>query len=250
MIINTDPAYWCGVIPQPAVPGVSEHGIIRAKEPCTVFVDWFSYVKPSINQKGESCVGWTSAHWFTAMQIRFGDKQPFEEGWYLDGQIVWERGRDMFWNGDKTGGLYLPQGFKSLADLGIVPNDSIILGVAPDWDSVGLALMETPIIQGHAIHKGWFSPLKTNGCIDHAPMASGANGYHCPLRVARLIQAFMRKFFALQNSWGEVWGFGGYGLMTNDEDKEGLMSPGLYTLRMPAGWTKDETWKKYLKKAA
>jgi hypothetical protein len=248
-MINTNPSFWCGVVPEPVLPGIDEGGIIRAKWPCLKYVDWFPYMRPSINQKGESCVGWGVSHWFTGMQIRYGDAEPFDAGWFLDGDIPWSRGRDMFWNGDKTGGLYLPQGFRAMADLGIVPNDSQILRVAPDWDSVGLALEEAPILQGHAIHQGWFSPDPVSGCINHIPTATGANGYHCTMRVARIVQE-INRFFAFQNSWGDTWANHGYGLMSEAEDREGLMAPGLYTLRMPEGWLKDETWKRYLKKAA
>lgn len=247
--INTNPAYWCGVLPEPELPGIDESGIIRAKEPCLTFVDWFPYMRPSINQKGESCVGWSGVHWYTGMQCCHGDSEPFDAGWYLDGDIVHQRGRDMFWNGDRSGGLYIPQGFRAMADLGIVPNDSKIMRVAADWDSVGLALMEAPIVQGHAIHPGWFRPDNLSGCIDHTPFASGQHGYHATCRVARLVQE-LKRFFALQNSWGDPWAFHGYGVMSEDEDREGLMTPGLYTLRMPEGWQKDETWRKYLKKAA
>ncbi|MFA6271380.1 MAG: hypothetical protein WC657_09340 [Candidatus Paceibacterota bacterium] len=246
--INTNPAYWCGVIPEPGVLGVEESGIIKATEPCKEFFDWFPYVRPSINQQGESCVGWSFAHWFTGMQIRYGDPEPFDDGWYLDGQAVWIRGREMFWGGDMKGGLYLPQGFRAAASLGIIPNDSRIMRVAPDWDSVGLALRDTPILQGHAIHEGWFRANTVNGCIDHAPLASGSNGYHATLRVARLIQEADKRFFVLQNSWGAGWAFAGYGVMSESEDKEGLMQPGLYTARMGPGWITSQEWRKYLKK--
>jgi hypothetical protein len=242
------PSYWQGVIPEEALPGIDDRGIIKAKEPCLRFNDWFPYMRPSLNQSGESCVGWSWGHWFTAMQVRFGDPEPFNLGWYMDGQAIWERGRDMFWNGDKTGGLYLWQGAKAMGDLGIVPADSAMFRVAPDWESVGLALLDAPIVQGHAIHQGWFTPNKQSGCIDHAPMASGSNGYHATCRVARLRQDDTR-FYVLQNSWSEAWGFAGYGVMTEAEDREGIMTPGLYTMRLSDGWVNNATWRKYLKKS-
>lgn len=247
--MNTNPSYWCGVLPEPhLVAGISEGGIIKAKEPCRKFMDWFPFMRPSINQKGESCVGWSWAHWYTAMRIRFCGTTEFDQGFYLDGHAIWERGREMFWGGDMSGGLYLFQGARAMADLGIIPRDSTVMRVAQDWDSVGMALMQTPIVQGHAIHPGWFRADPASGCIDHAPVAAGANGYHATVRVARLQQENTR-FYVLQNSWGEQWSFAGYGVMSEAEDREGLMTPGLYTLQLPEGWQNDDTWKKYLKAA-
>lgn len=249
MTINTNPSYWRGVLPEPALPGIDETGIIRAKEPCLTYFDWYPYMRPSINQSGESCVGWSWAHWFTAMIIRYSGEDVFDMGWYLDGNKIWERGREMFWNGDKQGGLYLPQGARAMADLGIIPSNSVIMRVAQDWESVGLALLDSPIVQGHAIHPGWFRPDSLSGCIDHGPMASGSNGYHATCRCARLRQEHDR-FYVLQNSWGNNWAFSGYGLMSESEDREGIMTPGLYTIRMPADFIGSTTWLRYLKKAS
>jgi hypothetical protein len=176
---------------------------------------------------------------------RFADGKAFADGWQLNGHAVWVHGREMYWNGDLTGGLYLPQGLNAMRDLGIIPPETRLVRVASDWDSVGFALLETPIVQGHAIHKGWFTASHENGCIDHEPMASGSNGYHCTMRIARLMQESFR-FYALENSWGDDWAYNGYGVMTDAEDREGLMDDGLYTAKMPENWTAWTGWEKFL----
>lgn len=243
--VNTDPAYWCGVIPEPPVVGRSSGDLIRASGPVNESYDWFDFCNPSLNQVGDSCVGWGWAHWLTGMIRRYADGRAFAAELQINGQAIWEKGRDMFWGGTRNGGLYLPQGFEAIRAMGMIPENSVLLRVASDWDSVGLALLDTPIVQAHAIHKGWFEPNPENGCIDHAPMASGSNGYHCTLRVARIRQ-LNKRFYVTQNSWGAEWGFGGYGVMTAEEDAEGLMSPGLYTALLPVGWAGRRGWEKYL----
>lgn len=246
--VSTDPAYWRGVIPVPVsgLPGAGD--LVKAKEPVDDYNDWFRHCQPALNQSGESCVGWGWTHWLAAMIRRYVDPAAFLGGWQLDGQAVWRRGREMFWNGTFDAGLYLPQGFAALKDLQMVPSESEIIRVATDWDSVGLALLDTPIVQAHAIHAGWFKARTDNGCLDHEPAASEANGCHCTLRIARVRQD-LRKFYSFQNSWGAEWGFGGYGLMTVAEDAEGIMSPGLYTARLPERWKSCDGWKALMVRA-
>jgi hypothetical protein len=243
--INTEPGFWKGALREPeGVAGV-ERTCTRALIPVEISFDWFWYCSPSINQDGNSCVGWGWAHWLTAMVRRYRDANAFAGGAQIDGQAVWQRGREMFWNGDMTGGLYLPQGFSALVDLGAIPPDSKLVEVNDDWDSVGLALRDTPLVQGHDIDSGWFRADPLNGCIGDAERPDGEEGSHCTLRIARLRQLAV-QYYALANSWGDGWGRYGYGLMTEVKNEASTMGP-CYTARLPAGWQADDGWKRLLK---
>lgn len=244
--ISTDPAHWCGALPDPRGQPAGTHWI-AAGTPAPL-TDWFQYCNPALNQRGESCVGWAWAHWLTAMVRRYQDSRAFAGGWQLDGEAIWTRGRQLFWGGTLDSGLFLPQGFDALRDLGGVP-DGECFWVSNSWDAVGDVLLDTPLVQAHAIHAGWFRAAAENGCIDHEPRASASNGYHATLRIGRTLRGGS-QFYAFQNSWGEDWGYKGYGLFTAAEDAEGIMAGGLCSARLPAAWRTWDGWTKLLKKAA
>lgn len=241
--VVADPKFWNGVVAEPPLPGARLD--VVAAGPIVGESAWFDWCSPSLNQNGSSCVGWSWAHWMTGMIRRHVDPRAFAGGWQINGQAIWYTGRRMFWNGTTDGGIYLREGLTAARELGIVPPDTALQSVGTDWDSVGLALRATPIVQGHAIHNGWFDPDSESGCIDHEPKASGANGYHATLRIGRLTKDG-RNYYVLQNSWGATWGRYGYGLMTVEEDAEGLMSPGLFTAKLPDDWRTWEGWRKCL----
>lgn len=204
---------------------------------------WFKWCLPTYNQIGPSCVGQGWANWLEMMLRRYREDDPFKPGEQISGEAIWKRGREMFWKGRMNGGLYLPQGLEAMKDLEYVPPESPLMGVEPDWASVGYALRETPLVQGHHVHAGWENPDPQSGCLDHAPAPTNADGYHCTLRMGRLVQSG-RRFYVGQNSWGTTWGWRGLFVMTEDEDAEGRMSGPLYTANLPAGWTSWDGWKK------
>jgi hypothetical protein len=177
------------------------------------------------------------------MLRRYAEEDPFKPGDQISGEMIWKRGREMFHRGNMDGGLELPQGFEAMRDLGLIPPESQLLAISPDWASVGYALLSTPLVQGHHVHQGWENPDPKSGCIDHAYAPTAADGYHATLRIGRLVQDGT-KFYVNLNSWGPAWGWYGLYIMTEAEDQEGRMPDGPYTANLPAGWTSWEGWKK------
>ena len=204
---------------------------------------WFRWCLPTVNQNGASCVGQAWANWLELMLRRYAEEDPFQPGEQISGEQIWRRGRELFYGGDMSDGLELPEGFEAMLSLGLIPPDSQLLAVDPDWASVGYALMSTPLVEGHKVHRGWASPNRQSGCIDHSPRPIRADGYHATLRIGRLEQDNTR-FYVSQNSWGPSWGWHGLFLMNEAEDKEGRVPDGPYTANLPAGWTDWEDWKK------
>ena len=148
----------------------------------------------------------------------------------------------MFWGGDLSSGLYLEQGFAALMDLGAVPPGTELQEVDYGWDSVGLALKDTPIVQAHDIDNAWFDADRENGQIR---IGGPGQGGHCTLRVGRVLQGDDR-FYALANSWGQEWGLYGFGILDAIDDLKELQAPGLYTAKLPDGWQTWDGWKKLL----
>jgi hypothetical protein len=148
----------------------------------------------------------------------------------------------MFWGGNYSAGLYLHQGFEALKDMGGVPPGTELMRVARDWDSVGWALLDSPLIQAHSIDNGWFDANHENGqVIRHGNRAGG----HCTLRVSRVRQEGSH-YYGFANSWGQEWGVFGFGIISDFDDRDTLFPSGLYTAKMPDGWEKWDGWKKLL----
>jgi hypothetical protein len=202
---------------------------------------WFRYCLPTYNQIGPSCVGQAWANWLELMLRRYSETEPFKPGQQISGEMIWRRGREMFYQ-NMDSGLLLPQGFDAMRDLGFIPPESQLLAVDPNWESTGHALLGTPLVQGHHVHKGWANPDPASGCIDHSGMPTQADGYHATLRIGRLIQDGIR-FTVNLNSWGPAWGWHGLFVMTEAEDAECRMEDGPYTANLPAGWQQWEGWK-------
>jgi hypothetical protein len=209
-------------------------------------VSWFAECSPTYNQNGPSCVGQGWANWCELMVRRYIDPKAFKGGWQIEGEAIWRKARQMYYGGNMDGGLALNEGFLAAKELGIFPESAQSVRVANDWNTIRQALKLTPLVQGHHVHYGWDQPSTGNGCIDHAPIPTDSDGYHCTLRVAALMQG-ITQFYSLLNSWGPSWGWKGIGVMTAAEDQEGIMRGGLLTAN---GFSMSEFtgWKKYLKK--
>jgi hypothetical protein len=188
-------------------------------------------------------VGQAWANWLELMLRRYVGSRIFVAPQQISGEMIWKKARQMFYKGDLTGGLELPEGFEAMKELGFIPDDSMLMNIKPDWNSVGFALLSTPIVQAHHIHSGWANPDPVNGCIDHSGHPTTSDGYHATLRVGQIKQEGT-PFYVSQNSWGMDWGWKGLFCMTSTEDAEGLMPDALYTANMPSGWTSWEGWKK------
>lgn len=260
MVTPFDPSQhkWTGVIPfgrprrSPRVAGVPSH-----RPPATSNlpspIGWFDRIVPTINQHGDSCVGQGWANWFEAMLRNDLGRAALKLGEQIDGYAIWKRGREMFNNGDLNGGLYLPQGYAAMIDLGMIPTDSELIDVNAEAEGdlfkICSRLKKTPLVQGNMVHKGWFNPNPRNGCIDHRPDANeDPEGGHCTLRVGFLVQD-ETPFWAFQNSWGE-WGWHGIGTMTVEEDLEGWLFDGPYTIELPPDWIQHGGWRKFVTKEA
>lgn len=208
---------------------------------------WSNFAVPADDQGDEpSCVGRAWAGWIECMVRRYVGVHAIPPGWQIDARAIWKRGRNMFWNGDLKGGLWLNQGLAAAVDLGILPPNTIPVRIASNWDSIGAALLQTPCVQAHAVSKGWYASNKENGCLDHVPAPdAGAHGFHCTLLLERLTRE-SAKFYLFENSWGADWGWQGLGLMTEKLWTWSIMANGLYTASLGSDLTAWRGWEKHL----
>ena len=241
-MLNRNPQYWAGAIDRdiPVFSGADNRAAdIRE-------TTWFRWCIPTYNQQGDSCVGHSWANWIECMLRRKIGLDAIPRGMQMDGQAIWRRGRELFWEGKLNGGLFLDQGCLAAVDLGILSPSAKPVRVDRVISAQALQLVKTPLVVGNAIHAGWFDPSPENGCIDHAPRPDGT-GYHATLRVGILYQGNC-WYFAGQNSWGSDWGWRGYFLMTTSEDQEGAMNDSPWTCEDPAGPIFGPKWKDHLVK--
>lgn len=251
MVTEFDPSQhrWTGAIPKLRITPDPIPASARQETGLPAPLGWFDRIVPAINQTGDSCVGQGWANWVEAMLRNDLGRAALKIGQQIDGYAIYRRGREMFWNGTLDGGLYLPQGFAAAVDLGILPADSQLVDVnaecGDDLFAICRRLAKTPLVQAHKVHPGWYRPNRQNGCIDHTPDADlESTGGHCTLRVGFLVQD-ETPYWALLNSWGQ-WGWHGVGLMTVEEDLEGWLYDGPYTVDLPARWYMDGGWRKYI----
>lgn len=203
---------------------------------------WYDYCLPAQNQNGPSCVGQAWANWLECMLRRYVGRDRFAFGEQIDGELIWRRGRKLFWGNKMNGGLYLHQGFAAMMDLKMLPPGSMLSRVAPDWFSVSETLSKTPIVQAHHVHTGWYRPHKISGTISHTESPSEADGYHATLLIA-LGHHEGTPYRVGQNSWGKDYGRHGYFVMTEKEWFEGACPDGLFTAILPIGWERWPGWK-------
>ena len=241
-MIDQNPRIWCGALDRD-VP-IDTAGDSRAAD--IREVTWFQWCLPTYSQLGDSCVGHSWANWTECMLRRKFGLNVIPSGMQLDGHAIWKRGREMFWGGKLTGGLYLDQGCLAAIDLGVLSASAKPVRVDRVVSAQSLQLRQTPLVVGHAVHAGWFNPSSENGCLDHAPRPDG-QGYHATLRVGVLLQN-CSWYYAGQNSWGSDWGWRGYFLMTTAEDNEGTMQDSPWTCADPDGPLFGGSWRKFLVK--
>lgn len=242
-MISDNPKNWCGALDRPGpIMAASDPAASDIRE-----VTWFESCIPTYNQQGESCVGQSWANWIECVARKRLGHAVIPRGLQVDGEAIWKRGRAMFWGGKLDGGLYLDQGVLAAVDLGIFPAGARPVRVDCAASAQSAQLTRTPLVVGHAVHAGWFKPSPENGCIDHAPKPTGADGYHATLRVGILHQGGI-WFYAGQNSWGADWGWRGYFLMAASEDFEGAMQDSPWTCQLPQNEIVGPKFREYLVK--
>lgn len=239
-MINRDPAYWNGCLPSRTMSLRSGN----PDRPDVPLKDWINECIPSYNQRGEDCVGEGWANWLEPILRYYVGHDAIPDGYQLDGYKVWWKAKQMFNGGCLAGGLLIPQGFEAMKALGWIPKDSMLVEIGRDWVSQGEALLDTPLVVGHMVYDGWFTPNPENGCLDHVFTTKGRGGGHCTCRVGRFIQNGV-KFYADINSWGKYYGWNGIYLIEEEMSADtSLDCP--HTIAIPGGFARlrdHEGWK-------
>ena len=229
-----------------AYPPLPASGLMPDAAPSAI--DWTRLCVPADDQREEpSCVGRAWAGWMEAMLRRYLGPKTIPHRMQLDARAIWIRGRDLFWGGDRNGGLHLDEGAKAAIDIGVLPAGTRLVRIDQSWGAAGEALAFTPLVQAHELGPGWHRPQRENGCIDHSlPPDGGRHGYHATLLAERTVTR-EGKFLALQNSWGSAWGFYGFGVMSASLWETSLIPSGLWSAILPPDWQRTHTrWKRHL----
>ena len=206
---------------------------------------WSEFADPSDDQGQESsCVGRAWAHWLECMLRRYVAQSAIPFGQNLDARKIWARGREMFWGGDLTGGLFVHQGLLAMIDLGIVPDGSIAMRVTEETMSASQVLLSTPVVWAHNVSAAWYTPDPVSGCIDPGVAPDGI-GAHCTCYLERLVQKGI-GFCLFENSWGGGWGWHGLGVMLEEDAIDYRLANSFYTARLPDNWATWRGWEKYL----
>lgn len=238
------PAAWQGALRPKGRRAARPPAATGARE--LIPFNWFTWARPSENQVGPSCVGYGLANWWEFMLLRYVCRDIFKAGDQIDGHAAWKRGREMFWMGNMSGGLWLPQGFKAHVDLGILPPGSRLRNVGTDLYSLADTLLETPAVIAREVTDGWFHPAP-NGCIDHAPKPAGEGGHCTCICGVDLNGPDSTPYVWDANTWGIDFAWHGYFCMTWAKHMD-LWMDGPYTVDLPDGWQKWRGWEKYVVK--
>jgi hypothetical protein len=237
--MNLDFSQMCGV-----VPSRGPRQLCNFHAPIVRAFEWYDFAVPTYNQEYPSCVGHATANWIELMLRRFVGKDVLAAGEQVDGDAIWRRGREMFWNGTLDGGLLMDQGFAAAIDLGILPAKSQVLKVAANLGVVSQQLAKTPVLQGTAVHRGWSDPDPESGEISFD--LPNPNAGHATCIVALVDQKGGNQIgSAFQNSWGKDWGRFGYGILREDQWLQCLLDDPV-TCLLPDGWTSFDGWRRFV----
>jgi hypothetical protein len=261
VIFNEDPKFWTGCHPSERHPrrtAVPRLSALPTATPTPLYC-WYRYCLPALNQKGPSCVGQAWANWLECMVRRYVpvNRQKslvgeflgtYTSRWQIDGDRLWKQARKLFYSGDMTDGLALDEGAKALLRLGWIPGYADLVEVDPDWESIGVSLANTPLVQAHQVHQGWFEVDPHSGCINHLPNPQKTDGYHATLMIGRAMQREI-QFRVSMNSWGFEWGNKGYFVMTDREDQDGAVGCPLTFSISPSKFATWEGWALGLRRA-
>ena len=235
---------WNGVIPSPKNVRARIPSLPKVKSSTDIEQStWTQWVVPPRLQQGGSCVGNAWANWMELMIRRYVGRDAIPIGKRIDGEKIYQTGRDLYYKGKTGEGLMLMEGFYAMQYLGIIPKDAKLVSVKGGAADIGQALLKTPLVQGNLVDAGWDNPSLENGCLDHRPKKF--NGGHATVRIGLIVQNGT-VFYLSQNSWGE-WGWHGLFIMNEGKDLDGQLEEP-YTVEMPIGWESWDGWKKYLTK--
>lgn len=203
--------------------------------------EWYDYAIPTYAQQYDSCVGHATANWIELMVRRFVGRDAIPDGMQLDGDAIWKRGRQLFYDGSLNDGLLMPHGFGAAIEMGVLPEKSKVVTLRADLNAVAAALLDTPVLQGTSVHAGWETPSRENGSIPI--LLNDPTAGHATCIIAQAAQDAARGL-VFQNSWGD-WGRHGYGLLREDQWEDALLDYPV-TCALPEGWTDFDGWKQLL----
>lgn len=202
------------------------------------------FVIPTDNQHHfPACAGFATANWVEIMLRKTHGHAILKPGEQIDGMAIWRKARRMFWAHEPvdSGGLFMDQGFRAAVALGILPQDTVVemvnLGVA----DLSRKLCDQPVLQGTTVSKAWSDPNPQNG---HITFAVPEPGGHATCIIGVLEQE-NNHFILFQNSWGERWGWHGYGMLRSDLWARNLLGP-LATARLSHRWQLWNGWRDYV----
>lgn len=211
--------------------------------PVQPYSAWAKVAIPTYSQRYDDCDGHATANWVEMMLRRHVGRSVFADGEQINGEAIWRHARKMFFPNEPVegGGLYLEHGFLAAIDMGILPPDSGVTTVHLDIGMVSRMLRTEPVLQGNAVHNGW-SRAKSNGQI---PLdLPNPKAGHATVIVGVLKQGD-HYYVMFQNSWGATWGYGGFGLLRDDQWEQCLLGP-VAVCKLPDNWTEWKGWMDYV----
>lgn len=212
--------------------GVSEIDTATSVAPCS---PWYSLTIPTYNQRFSSCVGESTANWIEPLIRKHIDRNYFAPDEQIDGEIIWRRGRELFWKGEpvEKGGLMMDQGFLAAIDLGLLPAGTALTFLEATPESIAAQLQETPILHGCCVSEAWRDPNHDSGEIRSILPHPFARHATCIVAIA--VQNGL-WYVVFQNSWGNTWGRFGYGMLYGEYWRKQCLCDKPVTVRLPDGW--------------
>lgn len=214
-------------------------------EPCNPF-SWVEWSVPAENQNGPSCAGHGMANFKEIMLRRYHPRgKAVLENWrQINGDAIWKHARTLFYNGDMSGGLYIPQAFHAALDLGIFAPGSQIRTLSRREALYSSQFERTPYIDGHDVSAWYQHNTADNGQIFEGGIPDGSAG-HCTDKVSRLVQNGVNYWQEL-NSWGERFGWHGLFIQSQGYDDLTALEDDVYYIEEPAGWEQWDGWRKWI----
>jgi hypothetical protein len=165
-------------------------------------VEMFKHLIPSDNQMSlPSCCGFA---WGNFLETKMSMQGHKLKGYQIDSRKIWERGRNMYFNGNMSGGLHLSQGFGACKELGLF-DPYILLENTTSLSDIYKQLKDGPLVTAVVITADWKNPSHDNGYIKPNGTIIGA---HAVLIVGVTIHNH-NIYVHLMNSWGSDWGWNG-----------------------------------------